>query len=133
MIFTFMWAFDQPEDGAYILSLKEMFAQRGTETYCVELTAPQKIRLERNRTENRLLHKASKRDTAVSERRLLSEDAQYRLISRAGEIPFANYLRLDNSALSPEEAAERICLHFGFEIMEKEKTLDKEEEGIQLC
>lgn len=133
LIFTFMWAFDQPEDGAYILSLKEMFAQRGAETYCVELTAPQKIRLEWNRTENRLLHKASKRDTAVSERRLLSEDAQYRLISRAGEIPFANYLRLDNSALSPEEAAERICLHFGFEIMEKEKTLDKEEEGIQLC
>ena len=29
LIFTFMWAFDQPEDGAYILSLKEMFAQRG--------------------------------------------------------------------------------------------------------
>ena len=41
--------------------------------------------------------------------------------------------RFIQGELSPEEAAERICLHFGFEIMEKEKTLDKEEEGIQLC
>ncbi|MBO5284023.1 MAG: hypothetical protein J6B43_13030 [Lachnospiraceae bacterium] len=41
------------------------------------------------------------------------QDNNYRLVSREGEIPFANYLRLDNSELTPEEAAEKIREYFG--------------------
>ncbi len=74
----------------------------------MELVADQAVRLERNRTENRLKNKASKRDLAVSQERLLREDSRYRLVSREGEIPFENYIRIDNTRMEPEEAARLI-------------------------
>lgn len=103
MIFTFMWAFDMPSDREYIMSV----AQRFDEVYCVELIADQAIRLERNKTENRLKSKASKRDLEASEQRLLNEE-KYRLVSEEGEIPFDNYLRIDNTDLAPDVVAKMI-------------------------
>lgn len=114
MIFTYMWAFDHQADWDYVMNLTGFFEKNGAEIYCVELIADQKIRLERNRTENRLAQKASKRNVDFSEARILHEDANYRLVSKEGEIPFKNYIRIDNTCLSPEEAAERICSAFGW-------------------
>lgn len=113
MIFTYMWAFDQQQDWDYIEHVKEIFAPYGTEFYYVELVAPQAIRLARNATENRIMNKPSKADVEASNERLKQEDAQYRLVSHEGEIPFDNYLRIDNSSLSPEEAARIIRDTFG--------------------
>lgn len=104
MIFTFMWAFDMPSDHEYILSVAEKF----DEVYCVELVADQAVRLERNRTENRLKNKSSKRDIELSDGRLLREDANHRLVSEPGEIPFENYLRIDNTHLAPDVVAKMI-------------------------
>lgn len=112
MIFAYMWAFDQPSDWAYIEQVKEIFAPYNTTFYYVELVASQQVRLERNATENRLKNKASKRDLESSNRRLLADDAAYRLESLPGEIPFDNYLRIDNTNLSPEETARIICERF---------------------
>lgn len=53
-----------------------------------------------------------KRDTAASDRRLINDDARYRLESYEGEIPFENYIKIDNTHLSPEDAARRIKTHF---------------------
>ena len=100
IIFTMMWAFDMPSDWEYIDGIVKKF----DEVYCVELIASQKTRLERNKTENRLFHKASKRDIAASNNRLMNED-KYRLISNDGEIPFKNYIRINNEDISAEEAA----------------------------
>ena len=104
MIFTVMWAFDMPSDLEYVMSVAERF----DEVYCVELIADQSVRLERNKTENRLKNKASKRDLAASEQRVLNEDANHRLVSNPGEIPFENYLRIDNTNLSPDVVAKMI-------------------------
>ena len=104
MIFTYMWAFDMPSDLEYLLSVTSKF----DEVYCVELIADQAVRLERNKTENRLKNKASKRDTAVSDRRVINEDTNHRLVSEPGEIPFENYLRIDNTSLSPDLVAQMI-------------------------
>ena len=112
MIFTYMWAFDQPSDWAYIEQVKEIFAPCNTTFYYVELVASQQVRLERNATENRLKNKASKRDLESSNRRLLADDAAYRLESLPEEIPFDNYLRIDNTNLSPEETVMIICERF---------------------
>ncbi len=114
MIFTFMWAFDMQSDWDYIESVKKQFGLDEQDIYYAELVAPQEIRLQRNATENRLKHKASKRDVDASNARLLRDDANYRCESLPGEIPFPNYLRLDNSQISPREAAEIIKNHFGF-------------------
>ena len=112
MIFTYMWAFDMQSDWDYIEHVKEIFAPYGTEFYYVELVADQAVRLERNKTENRLKNKASKRNVAWSDQNILSEDAKYRLVSLPGEITFENYLRIDNTHLLPEEAARQIREHF---------------------
>ena len=113
MIFTYMWAFDMQSDWDYIDWVKSIFAPYGTEFYYVELVADQAVRLQRNGTENRLKNKASKRDIEVSNQRLLREDSNYRLVSLPGELQVEHYLRIDNTHLSPEEAAGQIRDFFG--------------------
>lgn len=112
LIFTYMWAFDMQSDWNYIEHVKDIFKQYNTEFYYVELVAPQKIRLECNSTENRLNNKASKRDINVSNKRLIRDDEKYRCESKDGEIPFNNYLKIDNSNLSADEVAKIIKDHF---------------------
>ncbi len=109
MIFTFLWAFDMPSDREYITKL----AARFDEVYCVELVADREVRLERNKTENRLKNKASKRDVAASTQRLLNEESKYRVVSLPGEIPFENYIRIDNTDLAPDVVARMIKEGFG--------------------
>lgn len=113
MIFTYLWAFDMPSDWDYVAHVADIFKAQGAEIYYVELIAPQEIRLQRNETENRLKHKASKRDLEGSRARLLRDDANYRCVSLPGEIPFENYFRIDNSNISAEEAAVMIKERFG--------------------
>nr|MCR4721789.1 GNAT family N-acetyltransferase [Lachnospiraceae bacterium] len=113
MIFTLMWAFDLESDWNYVKSLTEKFEATGGTVYCVELIADRAVRIERNKTENRLKNKASKRNLVLSEARMLREETKYRLISREGEIPFENYIRIDNSDLEPEVVARMIKNRFG--------------------
>ena len=114
LIFTFMWAFDMPSDWDYLESVKQIFGLPEEDVYYVELIAPQEVRLERNRTENRLKNKASKRDLEASDARLIRDDENYRCESLPGEIPFPNYFRLENTDVSPADAAQMIKGHFGF-------------------
>ncbi|MBO4534354.1 MAG: AAA family ATPase [Clostridia bacterium] len=113
MIFTYMMAFDQPSEWAYLEHVKSIFAPYDAEFYYVELIAPQEVRLERNASANRLHCKPSKRDLEVSNRRLLADDANYRCVSEVGEIPFDNYLRIDNTDRAPDEVARQIRDAFG--------------------
>ncbi|MGI5900103.1 MAG: shikimate kinase [Christensenellales bacterium] len=108
MIFTYMWAFDHQSNWDYIDSLVDVFRRDGADIYYVELVAPQEIRLQRHITENRLQHKASKRNVDFSTALLLNEDKSYRLVSNDGEIPFENYIKIDNSNLMPDAVAEMI-------------------------
>lgn len=74
----------------------------------MELVAPREIRLKRNVTENRLQNKASKRDVAMSNQRLINDDTKYRLESFDGEISFENYIKIDNSNLPADVVAKMI-------------------------
>jgi len=108
LIFTFVWAFDLESDWQYVQSLTELFESKGGDVYWVELEADTAVRLERNRTPNRLDHKPSKRDVDRSERDLLGTMEKHRLQSSEGEIKRDNYLRINNSNLSAEEVAKHI-------------------------
>ena len=108
MIYTIMWAFDVPGDREYLEHVKSIFEPYGTEFYYVELIAPQEIRLKRNISENRLKHKASKRNIEISNQRLIDDDRNHRFVSYKDEITFENYLRIDNSDKEPEEVARLI-------------------------
>ncbi len=114
LIFTYMWAFDCQSDWDYVEHVKSVFGLPDEDIYYVELIAPQEVRLQRNATENRLRNKASKRDIEASNRRLIHDDTHYRCVSDPGEIPFPNYLRIENSHLSPKDTAMIIKNHFGF-------------------
>ena len=114
LIFTYMMAFDMPSEYEYIQSVIHTLGVSEEEIFCAELVAPQEIRLERNKTENRLRHKASKRDVAASDARLIRDDKNHRMESLPGEVPFPNYIRIDDSCLSPADAAKMIKEHFGF-------------------
>lgn len=111
LIFTYMWAFDLQEDWDYILSVASKF----DEVYCIELVASQQVRLVRNKTDNRLSHKPSKRNLDFSSNRILYEDEHYRLISNENEIPFDNYMKIDNTDLSIEDVVELIMKRFSFD------------------
>lgn len=104
MIHTFMWAFDMKSDWEYAENLAKKF----DEVYCVELIASQEVRLKRNKTENRLINKASKRDIEASNNRIVNNEDIYRLISNEGEIPFKNYLRINNENLQAKDVALKI-------------------------
>ena len=108
LIFTLMMAFDDKSDWDYLEHVKNIFAPYGTNVYYVELIAPQDVRLIRNSTENRLKHKPSKRDLAVSAAQLIKIDETHRCVSFEGEFPFGNYLRIDNSDKSPAFVAHLI-------------------------
>jgi len=112
MIFTYMWALDHQVDWGYIDSLVDIFRQKGADIYYVELVAPQEIRLQRHVTENRLQHKASKRNIEWSTNLLLNEDKKFRLVSHDGEMPFENYVKIDNSDLTPDAVAGMIKERF---------------------
>lgn len=106
LIFTYIWAFDCKEDWDYIYHLQEVF--NGADIYYVELVAPMEVRLQRNITENRLKNKASKRDTNFSSERIIVDEKKYRVVSNEGEIPFDNYMRIDNTNLEPSTVAKMI-------------------------
>ena len=115
MIFTYVWAFSEQADWDYVAWLRKVFEDAGGVVDIVELIAPQAVRLQRNRTENRLKEKPSKRDSDHAEGLIYRLEEKYRCVSEPGEIPYDNYLRLDNSQLSPEEAAQIIADHFGYQ------------------
>ena len=80
------------------------------ESYVVELEASLEERLKRNKTENRLEHKASKRDLEWSENDLIRSMTRHKLNSDPGqgEKIFKNYLKVNNEKLSPKEVATMI-------------------------
>ena len=111
LIFTYVWAFGHSRDLDYVNGLKQIFERRGGRSVFVELEASLEARLDRNRSEDRLAAKSSKRDVAASERRLLEAEEKYRLNSR-GDFPFPDHLLIDNTDLDPDSAAQVIQEHF---------------------
>ena len=105
MIFTYIWAFDSQDDWDYIEHVKNIFRPYGTEFYYIELVSSQKVRLDRNSTENRKKFKSSKNDIELSRNRILYEDQNYRTVSKENEILFENYLKINNENISAKDVA----------------------------
>ena len=112
LIFTFMWALDSQEDWDYIYKVAKIFTDKGADFYFVELEADFDIRIERNKTPNRLYHKPTKRDLEKSEDRFRRIEEKYRLNSNECEIPFEKYIKINNTGLEPEVVAKMIKEHF---------------------
>lgn len=111
LIFTYVWAFNQQEDWEYVENINKVF---NGELYIVELVTDLQTRIDRNKTDYRLSMKPSKRNIEHSEQELISSLDKYRLISHEGEVKYPNYIKIDNTNLSPEEVADIIINKFSF-------------------
>jgi len=108
IIFTTTWDFDDNEEWERIYGYIDIFKKYDAEIYIVELEADLEERLKRNKTENRLANKASKRNFEWSEKDLLKSSEKYRLNSELNEIKEKNYIRINNTNISAEETAKMI-------------------------
>ena len=112
MIMTFGMYWDAVGDRLAFNRYREIFESRGIEVCLVELEADFDERLRRNKTENRLSKKPSKRDIEYSEQELKASYEKHRLNSNPGEIDHSNYFSLDVTDLSVYESADAIMERF---------------------
>ena len=112
LVFTYVWAFNLPEDQAQVEEYAKPFRDRGARVLFVELEAPQAERLKRTAGESRLAEKPSRRDLEAARRDLLDDDARYQLNSGGNFDGRPDYLRINNTHLTPGEVAERVIEHF---------------------
>ena len=112
IIFTTTWDFDDKEEWNRIYNYIQIFKENNAQIYIVELEAKLKERLKRNKMENRLLNKPSKRNLEWSEKDLLKSVEKYRFNSKENEIKEKNYIRIDNTNINAKDTAEIIKKKF---------------------
>ena len=114
LILTLVWNLGGVEDAQWVASLVAPYESAGLPISFVELAADLDTRLARNRGEDRLLAKPSKRDLAWSDAHLreregwmMNTDAQVSLPSDA-VLASHSYLRIDTRHLTPGATADQI-------------------------
>ncbi|HJR40312.1 MAG TPA: AAA family ATPase [Nocardioidaceae bacterium] len=118
LVFTYVWALEDPQDKRVVESYADIVESRGGQAHFVELVATQEERLARNGTEFRLEHKRSKRDLAFSKNNLLELDQKW-VMNTGGTFTWADIcparecLRIDNTERSARDVAEELVAGFG--------------------
>ena len=97
LVFTYVWAFNLPEDQVVVEEYAKPFRDRGARVLFVELEATQAERLKRAAGVSRLAEKPSRRDLEASWRDLLDDDGRYQLNSGGKFDGRPDYLRIDNT------------------------------------
>jgi hypothetical protein len=112
---TQVWNLQGEEDARWVSGLVAPYADAGLRVSFVELNADLPTRLARNRAEDRLRLKPSKRDLAWSDAHLHEREARMVMntdpdVSMAADMVLAahRHLRLDTQHLGPQAAAEHI-------------------------
>jgi hypothetical protein len=114
LILTMVWNLGGVEDARWVDDLVAPYASAGLPISFVELAADLETRLARNRGEDRLLAKPSKRDFGWSEAHLRERETW--VMNTGSTVPLPaddllaahSHLRLDNGDLSADGAAEQI-------------------------
>ena len=116
IIFTFVVDFNTNEDILYLNELKNKFEKTGGHFYLIELEADLQTRLERNKTPHRLECKPSKKNIEWSDKELIDSMNIYRMNSIKDEIKFENYIKINNTNLSPNAVCDIIINKFNFNL-----------------
>ncbi|AIO18711.1 hypothetical protein KQ51_00831 [Candidatus Izimaplasma bacterium HR1] len=110
LIFTYVWAFDMLTDWDYIDHISNIF--RDHNVCYIELNSGIETRLDRNQTHNRLEKKWTKLDIEASELRMLETYKNHRTQSFDEEVPFSNYIRIENTNIDAKITADIIIERF---------------------
>ncbi len=111
LVFSIVWALDSEEDRHVMESYVAIF---DGDVAFVELRADLETRLSRNRTEERLLHKPSKRDVEWSDSNVQQMEQQWIMTSEQGKhsadalLTRHPHLVLDTAGRTPAETASHI-------------------------
>ena len=89
-----------------------VFKNRKLKFCLVELDCALEERLKRNRHENRLKHKPSKRDIEASEKRLLFHNEKYKANSQVGKFLTKPIFKIENTNLTAFQTATLIIEHY---------------------
>ena len=116
IIFTFVVDFNTNDDILYLNELKNKFEKTGGHFYLIELEADLQTRLERNKTPHRLECKPSKKNIEWSDKELIESMNIYRMNSIKDEIKFENYIKINNTNLSPNAVCDIIINKFNFNL-----------------
>ncbi len=118
LIFTFVCAFELDSELEYLERMAENWTAESHRhegvggVYFVELTAPESIRIERNKAPDRLAAKKSKRDVERSEQNLINLGSEHQL-NTDGNFPLEYpHLKIDNSTMSADEVASEVVNAF---------------------
>lgn len=121
LLFTYVCAFEMPEEKEYLTGLANLFRSNGGTFYFVELSADMETRIERNETPHRLEMKVSKRNIEWSKSNLLHDAQNHRLNSYNDEFWFENHIKIDNTNLAPDEVADEVIKKFNLVANDKEE------------
>ncbi|MFC6287925.1 hypothetical protein ACFP3Q_09365 [Nocardioides sp. GCM10027113] len=115
LVFTFVWPVDEVGSGEVVREYVAPYVDRGLPVSFVELYTDLETRLVRNKQPDRVAAKPSKSDLVWSDAHVRESDERYRLNTDPDRPSLAEeviaphrHLRLDNSRLTPDEAAGRI-------------------------
>lgn len=106
VIVTLVYALDLEEDHIFVEEISEIFQKQGGKVWFLELEASLEERLKRNKTENRLKHKPTKRDFELSEGNLLKFNEIYKMNSDEKDIFKETHLKIRSDHLTAAETAE---------------------------
>ena len=110
LILTHALRFGSPSARALLDDFSAAYLKRGGDVYCAELKAPLEVRLARNETENRALHK--KVDWATPDR--LRELETWGPWNSDGDFPYPErHVVIDNANIAPDAVARMIIERFG--------------------
>lgn len=114
LVFTYVWGLELDNERAFVEGYLDTVTGAGGSVRFVELAAPLAVRQERNNTEARLAAKPSKLDREFNDANLLELEGYVMntgAVATPADALLARHphLRLDNSELSPAEAAGRIA------------------------
>ena len=108
LIFTVALDFDDPEDTDYVDEIADIFTAHGARVHIASLSAPLAVRRQRNRGDDRIAEKPSKRDLEFSDGLLVSDEDRFRMVPRPGDLGGRAFLLVDNTELPAEAVADRI-------------------------
>ena len=112
LIFTFVWALDDEQDGRFIERAVSTFTERGASVWFVELEAALGERLRRLDTPLRLAEKPLLRDNAEARAFVVAADHRYQLNTNGPFLYPSRHLKIDNTSITPDLAAQQIVEHF---------------------
>ncbi|WP_341243266.1 hypothetical protein [uncultured Nocardioides sp.] len=115
LVFTLVWGVDDPVEAALVGQMVAPYREAGLPVRWVELYADLETRLVRNGGADRIAAKPSKADLVWSDAHVREVDQRLRMNTDPLEPTVADelladveHLRLDNAALTADEAAQRV-------------------------